>query len=139
MIEQIINAMAIKLAGLFPEYAIYTDPVEQGTQEPCFYLHCINIGYKEGINRFLQAMPFEVVYLTQNGQSDIFLTLEILINSMGLLELQNGEQIRGVKMSGQEIDGVGHFMVNYDLSLRIQVVAEDPMETLQVNGGITNG
>lgn len=151
MIDQIIKAMATKIHDLFPDANIYTEPIEQGLEEPAFYIHNINIDHHDQIaGRFIHSIPFEVVYFTDKGTSDNNATLQTLLASMRLIavkevvkhEVAEGEdpiadtvivhKIRGYGLNGRMIDSELHFFVNYDVMLTLKAGDPDFMDELKV-------
>lgn len=139
MIEQIITGMATKIASLYPDCTIYTEPVEQDLQEPAFYIHCIDVDQRDRIaGRFIHSMPFEVVYFPLNGLADIYTTIQTITPALRLLTLPDGTKIRGIEISGKPIDGEGHIFVTYDVTMKSVEAAPELMEELKITGG-TNG
>jgi hypothetical protein len=139
MIEQIITGMATKIASLYPDCTIYTEPIEQGLVEPAFYIHCINVDQRDRIaGRFIHSMPFEVVYFPLNGLSDIYATLSVLLANLRVIELPDGAKIRGIGVSGKPIDGEGHIFVTYDITMKFVETPPETMGEINITGG-TNG
>lgn len=133
MIEQIITGMATKIASLYPDCTIYTEPVEQDLQEPAFYIHCIDVDQRDRIaGRFIHSMPFEVVYFPLNGLADIYSTLPVLLANFRVIELPDGTKIRGIEINGKAIDGEGHIFVTYDATLYIQEPPVEKMQTIEI-------
>lgn len=133
MIEQIITGMATKIASLYPDCTVYTEPVEQGLVEPAFYIHCIDVDQRDRIaGRFIHSMPFEVVYFPLNGLADIYTTIQTLTPALRLLTLPDGTKIRGIEINGKPIDGEGHIFVTYDATLYIQGPPVAKMQTIEI-------
>ena len=139
MINDIITAIATVIHGQYPDANIYTEPVEQGLVEPAFYIHCIDVDQRDRIaGRFIQSMPFEVVYFPINGVSDINSTLPVLLVALKLITLENGQKLAGYNIKGQVIDDVLHVFVDYDVVVKVATDPADNMEELKITGG-TNG
>lgn len=133
MIDDIITGMAATIACLYPDSTIYTEPIEQGLVEPALYIHCIDVDQRDRIaGRFIQSMPFEVVYFPENGLSDIYSTLSVLLANLRVIELPDGTKIRGVGVSGKPIDGEGHIFVTYDATLYVQGPPVAKMQTIEI-------
>jgi len=133
MIDQIITGMATTIAGLYPDCTVYTEPIEQGLVEPAFYIHCIDVDQRDRIaGRFIQSMPFEVVYFPLNGLSDIYATLSVLLANLRVISLPDGTKIRGIETSGKPIDGAGHIFVTYDATLYVQGPPVAKMQTIEI-------
>lgn len=137
MIEQIITGMATKIASLYPDCTIYTEPIEQGLIEPAFYIHCINVDQSDLIaKRFKQSLPFEVVYFPLNGVSDINTNLSELLVNLRTITLQNGQKLNGHGIKQQMIDGECHIFADYDIVVSIVADPVDPMDELKITGGL---
>lgn len=133
MINSIIKSISVSLNAEFgDDYNIYMESVEQGLNEPCFFVFCIN-----PINRlFLGKRYFrENLFCIQYFPSDrdkvkeecnmiaerLFLCLEYIT--------VDGDLTRGIKMKYEVSDGVLNFFVNYDLFV-YKVTSFNPMEEL---------
>lgn len=136
MINSIIEAISISLNAEFgDEYTTYTESVEQGLNEPCFFVFCINptnrlfLGkryFRE--NLFcIQYFPFDRNRVKEecNTVADsLFLCLEYITVT--------GNLTRGTKMKYEVVDGVLNFFVNYDLFV-YKAASSNPMEELSEN------
>ncbi len=118
MINSITQAIAISLNAEFgDDYTIYTESVEQGLSEPCFFVFCINISNKPFPGqRYLRENSFCIQYIPAERDMEneecgsiaerLFLCLEQIYLDGGL--------VRGTDMRYEINDGVMSFFVNYD-------------------------
>ena len=121
MINSIIVGISISLNAEFgDEYTIYTESVEQGLKEPCFFVSCISPNHRVFLGkRYFSQNQFCLQYFPTNQDrakeecntvaERLFLCLEYITVS--------GDLIRGSKMYCEMVDGVLNFFVNYDLFL----------------------
>ncbi len=136
MINSIIESIGVSLNAEFgDEYIIYTESIEQGLSEPCFFLFCINPTSRVFLkNRYFRENQFCIQYFPDDKDrakeecnavaERLFLCLEYITVT--------GDLVRGTKMKYEIIDGVLNFFVNYDLFV-YKVVTPDVMEEISEN------
>lgn len=137
MINSIIESISISLnAGFGDEYTIYTEAVEQGLQEPCFFIFCINPTERVFLGkRYFRENQFCIQYLPANKdqvREECNSVAEKLFSYLEYISV-SGDLVRGTKMKCEIIDGVLHFFVNYDLFV-YKVVDSD----IAMNGVLQN-
>lgn len=136
MINSIIESIGVSLNAEFgDEYIIYTESIEQGLSESCFFLFCINPTSRVFLkNRYFRENQFCIQYFPDDKDrakeecnavaERLFLCLEYITVT--------GDLVRGTKMKYEIIDGVLNFFVNYDLFV-YKVVTPDVMEEISEN------
>lgn len=136
MINSIIESIGVSLNAEFgDEYIIYTESIEQGLSEPCFFLFCINPTSRVFLkNRYFRENQFCIQYFPADKDrakeecnavaERLFLCLEYITVT--------GDLVRGTKMKYEIVDGVLNFFVNYDLFV-YKVVTPDVMEEISEN------
>jgi len=121
MINKIIDGICMALNLEFgDEYEIYTESIEQGLEEPCFFINCLNPTSDLFIgNKYWRTNQFCVQYFpsTNEPYKECNEVQERLYDCLELIEV-NEELVRGSKMNGEIIDGVLNFFVNYDVFVR---------------------
>ena len=134
MINSIVEGIAKALDSEFgEECTIYTDSVEQGLKEPCFFITLLNhtdTPYPGG-RRFRENL-FCIQYLPkddQKGKEECFEVMDRLIPCLNWIEAE-GDKVMGRKMNGELSEGVLNFFVNYDMFVR-SVEKEEPTERFQ--------
>ena len=118
MIYKIIDGISEAINQEFGDgYDIYTESIEQGLEEPCFSILCLNptndlfLGkrYKR-INQFMiQFFP-----ASDEKNKECNTVMERLFDCLEIITVQ-GDLTRGTKMNGEMVDGVLNFQVNYDM------------------------
>ena len=105
-------------------YTIYTESVEQGLKEPCFFISCLNPTSKVFLGeRYFRTNQMCIQYIPTNASAEkeeCNAVVERLFNCLEYITV--GEDlIRGSKMSSEIVDGVLNFFVNYNLfTLRLK-------------------
>lgn len=136
MINSIIESISISLYTEFgDDYTIYTESVEQGLQEPCFFVFCINptnqlfLGkrYFREHGFCIQYFPKDENQVKQEGNA----VAERLYSCLEYISV-SGKLLRGTKMKYQIVDGILNFFVNYDFFV-YKKTNPDFMEELSKN------
>lgn len=117
MINSIVDAISISLNSEFGDaYEIYTQKVEQGLQEPCFSIFCLNPTNTQFLGkRYLRKNMFCIQYFPESNEEETECNnvLERLFDCLEIINVQ-GDLFRGTKMNGEVVDGVLNFFINYD-------------------------
>lgn len=113
-------------------YKIYQNDVNRASRNPVF--HCCP---KPDIsplqkNRFMNRNPLDVHYFptSRRNNAELFAMAGDLMECLEFITLPNGDVLHGTSMSYEVQDGVLHFFVNYNLTLRRET-EETAMETLE--------
>ncbi|MEG2050893.1 MAG: hypothetical protein RR012_01185 [Oscillospiraceae bacterium] len=118
MINKIIDAIALSLNAEFTDtHEIYTESIQQGLKEPCFFIFCLNPTSDLFLNkRYFRRNQFCIQYfpLGSDVNAECNAVLERLFNCLGAVTVDNS-LVNGTKMHGEIVDGVLNFFVNYDL------------------------
>lgn len=144
MINSIMESISISLNAEFgDDYIIYTESVEQGLKEPCFFV--LGIYHTQRLflgKRYVREHKFNIQYFPVNSdqaKEECHAVAERLFFCLELLNV-DGIGVRGTKMNYEVIDGILNFFVNYDMFVS-KVVESTPMEeiseSLKVKGSRT--
>lgn len=136
MINSIIESISISLNAEFgDEYTTYTESVEQGLKEPCFFVFCINPTNRIYLGkRYFRENQFCIQYFPADKsrtQEECNAVVERLFSCLEYVNV-TGDLVRGTKMRSETVDGVLNFFVNYDLFV-YKVAESDSMEELSEN------
>lgn len=141
MYNEIMDAVTTQLSVLFPAeagYTIYTDAVEQGLLEPCFFVQFLEPSEKPMIGmRYyrrnamcIQFLPGDIV----KPSRELNRVLDLLMDQMRMIQLKSGRKINGTDRSGRIDDGVLTFLVQYNVfDLRETENPEESMEGIKIN------
>lgn len=134
MIKKIIDGISIALNAEFGDgYEIYTESIEQGLNEPCFSVVCVNPTnelFRD--KKYFRQNLFDIHYFPSSDgkQVECMEVLERLYDCLEIIKVANDSQ-RGTQMHGEVIDGVLHFFVNYDMFV-YKVEDQTPMGTMDM-------
>ena len=142
MLNEIITGISQQLNTAFGDgYEIYKNDVEQGLNEPCFFISVIKPELSPLLgSRGIWRNPFDIHYFPKRAGSnaELFDVAEKLIYALEFIPMPDGLPLRGTGMSYDIIDGVLHFYVNFNMIVN-QPREENPMETLTTNVGTKKG
>lgn len=135
MINKIIDAISISLNSEFGDgYEIYTESIEQGLEEPCFSIFCLNpTNDLFRNNKYFRTNQFGVQYFpsSKDPRNECNDVLERLYGCLDLITIKEN-LTRGSRMNGEIVDGVLNFFVNYDMFVYRVEEPGDNMEDLDV-------
>lgn len=139
MVNAIVLGIAQKIRTVFnaSEYRLYTENVEQGFNEPCFFVQLLSHTQKQRIaNRYKETYCFEVAYYPPDGGNK---NKECLTVAEGLDELleyisADGDLLRGTNLSFKITEGILHFYVEYTMFAVREQESEANMEEVIVYG-----
>jgi len=136
MINSIIKSISISLNAEFgDDYTIYTESVEQGLNEPCFFVCCINHTNKIFLGkRYFRENQCCIQYFPADKDrinEECNVVTERLFSCLEYITV-TGDLVRGTKMKFEIVDGVLNFFVNYDLFVYKETYSV-PMEQISKN------
>jgi len=119
MINSIIEAISISLNAEFGnDYTTYTESVEQGLNEPCFFVSCINPTNRLFLGkRYFRENQFCIQYFPADKsrvKEECNTIAERLYLCLECIDVR-GDLVRGTKMKYEIVDEALNFFVNYDL------------------------
>lgn len=140
MINKIIDSISISIHSEFgDDYEIYTESIEQGLEEPCFSIFCLNpTNDLFRNNKYFRINQFGVQYFpsSQESKKECNSVLERLYGCLELITIKENKSVesktRGSRMNGEIVDGVLNFFVNYDMFVYRVEEPGDNMEDLDV-------
>lgn len=142
MLNEIIKGISMELNTAFGDgYEIYQNDVEQDLKEGCFFIQVLKPELSPLLGRrSMKRNPFDVLYFPKppGNNAEMFTVAETLMECLTLISLPNGDLLHGTGMNYEVVDGVLHFMVNFNLPL-IRPYDETYMETLETDVGTVGG
>lgn len=140
MVNNLIDGISVKLNQVFgDDYRIYSENVNQGLQEPSFFIAVLNPTQSQVIGlRFFKEHPFDIHYFPSKdgGNQEIQDVASELFEALEYITLLNGDLVRGTEMHYEKVNDVLHFFVKYNMFVHKQVEVADEMETLTVNNDV---
>ena len=136
MINSITQSISISLNAEFgDEYTTYTESVEQGLNEPCFFPFCLNPTNRVFLGkRYFRENQFCIQYFPADkdrAKEECNAVAERLFSCLEYITV-NGDSVRGTEMKSEMVDKVLNFFVNYDMFV-YKAVDSDAMEDLSQN------
>lgn len=133
MINSIIESISIALNAEFgDDYTIYSESVEQGLKEPCFFVFCLNPTTKLFLGkRYFRKNPFCVQFIPGDKdrvKEECNAVAERLFSCLEYITV-TGDLVQGTQMNYEIVDGILNFFVNYDLFV-YKIIKPDLMEEL---------
>jgi hypothetical protein len=136
MINEIIDGISVAINTEFgDDYEIYTETVEQGLEEPCFSILCINPSIEQFLGkRYFKTNQFCIHYFpgSKERRSECNSVIERLEDCLETITV-GGDLIRGTSLHSEISDDVLSFFVNYDLFVYKPKEAEENMEEAEYN------
>ena len=133
-IQNLIDAIAEALFQEFgSDYEYYTEKVEQGLNEPCFLIRCINPTKNLFLGRcYKRTNQFSIQYIpsTADANEECTSVLERLFECLENVIL-SGKPIHGTELHGEITDGILTFTVNYD-GFVLKTEEQYSMEDLEI-------
>ena len=138
MLNEIVNGIGLTLSKSFNGINIHKEELEQGFEEPCFFIDLLNPSEKQIIgNRYLRSYLFDIVYFPKKKSSEeIFEVLDKLYSVLEYIELDDGTLIRGIERSSREEDRILHFFITYEMFIYKLDEEKPKMKKLDVNNGL---
>ena len=140
MINDIISGVTAAIGKEFGEgYEIYTENVEQGLKEPCFFVMVLEPSLKRYIgNRYLLTVPLDVHYFPAGKRqkadiNDAVMRLQCILERISLL---NGDLLNGSDMHFEIVEDVLHFFTTYKMVVKYSTEPVDDMGSFKFNGHI---
>lgn len=117
MINKIIDGITTALSEEFSNYEIYTDTVQQGLNEPCFFVRLLSPTNKQFFDkRYKITNQFAIQYFSDDlgNNTEINNITDRLFKCLEYITV-DGDLIKGTEMSASTTDEVLTFLVNYDM------------------------
>lgn len=118
MTDALFSAVSRAIYSHFGDkYTIYSESVEQGLSEPCFFIQCLKSSLSRQLgNHFLRENLFCIQFFPQNKLSPLIECHDVSDSLMQCLEYVSldGQLLRGSKMNYEIHDGVLNFFVNFN-------------------------
>ncbi len=137
MINDIVNGISAKLNSIFGDnYDIYTENIEQGLEEPCFFIKPLKVINKPLLGKRKQrTYPFDIAYFPEEGNEEMMEVSEKVLGGLEHITLLDGAILHGSSLEAEIVDDVLHVSVSYIVFLN-DISSDDPMETLESKLGV---
>lgn len=136
MVSDLINGISNALYNNFEGVDIYSESIEQGFSEPCFFVVTLNSSETPLLGvRALRSVDFNVQYFPSNKHAENAEIEAVAAKLYGVLRritLLNGDSVNGMNLHHETQDGVLHFFVKY------RAVIYYPVEPVETQGSFSH-
>lgn len=140
-VQKIIDSICLVLSEHFPDTEIYTEKVEQGLSEPCFFVLPIMVSDTRQVGRRWHArytVGVQFLPSSDRPKATCAETEELLYKLLEFITV-DGKTVRGENFNSQTIDEVLSFFADYIMfTLEIPANPDEPMaeytQNYQVKG-----
>lgn len=136
MINDIISGIT---NGIYQEfgsgYKIYTENIEQGLTEPCFFIAVLEAQQTRIIgNRYMLTAVLDVHYFpaTKAKNKEMQEAAQRLHSILQRITLLDGDMLNGFDLNWETVEDVLHFFVSYKPTVKYQQAAEEAMAEVTV-------
>ena len=124
MIKEIIESITSALDTLTEGTCeIYTEDVEQGLEEPCFFVRQLEVANNRCLgNRVKRKYPFDIIYFPSDSDAkkyEMYEMEDLLQDGMEYITLANGNMLRASDISSEIVDDVLHVYASYSVMLDV--------------------
>lgn len=142
MINKIIDGISEAIFTEFGTgYDIYTESIEQGLEEPCFSILCLNPTNELFLGkRYFRQNQFMIQFFPASDEKnkECFAVQERLFDCLELITV-NGDLTRGTKMTAEMVDGVLNFGINFDMFMYKVETDDNKMDSYSVKSKVREG
>lgn len=142
MLNEIIQGISMALNAAFGDgYEIFQNDVEQGLNEPCFFIAVLKPEIIPVLGqRSIWRNPFDIQYFptSPGNNAEMFTVAETMIEALNFITLPGGDLLHGTGVNYEIVDNVLHFFVNFNLPM-IRPADETMMKNLETAIGTVGG
>lgn len=114
MVNDVLYGISNALYAEFDGISVYTDTVEQGLGEPCFFVMPIAINEQTLLNRrAYRNISFDIHYISKQSRLQLEELASKLYPLLRRVTLLDGSQLNGSNLRHEIYDGVLHFFVDF--------------------------
>lgn len=141
MVNDIVNGITKAIHAEYGERCkIYTESIEQGFKEPCFFVAVLD-GEQTRIvgNRYQKNIPINVHYFpgTKAKNKEMHEVAEVLYSILERITLLDGTMLNGFQLHSETVEDVLHFFVTYKPIVKYQQeAAEETMAAVAVGAKV---
>ena len=121
-------------------YIIHTENVEQGLEEPCFFIFSLKPSSKQLVgNRYERKYPFDIHFFPDTELVDGISTInnqlnevtERLFTALEYITVDNS-LVRGTSINAEIVYNVLHFFINFNMIVKKETEPIDTMGSLTI-------
>lgn len=138
MVSDLLNGISVALYDNFEGVTIYSESVEQGLTEPCFFIVPLNASEIPLLNnRAYRHVPFDVHYFPKSKTNlELEKVAAKLYIALRRITLPSEDQVNGMNLHHEVQDGVLHFFVEYKPVIYYKGDEAELLGTMTSNVGV---
>ena len=128
------------------EYPMYTESIEQGFEEPCFFISKLLSSETQLTgNRYAYRSSWDIQYFPSNEPNEDGImsknkecnNVASILSAVMKLITVDSKLVRGINISSETIDSILHFYVDYNFNAKYELTdIAEKMETLETTTNI---
>lgn len=135
--EDIKRAVAERIKENYPDYDVYTEELEQGFSDRCFFISRITAFKQpkvrnEYVEQYKYTHSFSVTVFSENNKGSLDSIADCLYGALTYITA-DCQKIRGVNMSHSMVDNSLVFLVDYNTRVSVEDEKIPEMEVLKTN------
>ena len=137
MINELVIGISQALDTAFSDVEIHVDQIKQGLTSPCFFIMLLEPTQTHIMGpRYYRENALDIHYFPEtDNTSEINTVADKLMDVLEYINFDGG-LLRGTKMHSEVIEGVLHFLVDYNFHTIKDTIANPYMERLKVKGKV---
>ena len=137
--EDIKRAVAERIKENYPDYDVYTEELEQGFSDRCFFISRITAFKQpkvrnEYAEQYKYTHSFSVTVFSENNKGSLDSIADCLYSALTYITA-DCQKIRGVNMSHSMVDNSLVFLVDYNTRVAVEDEKIPEMEVLKTDVG----
>lgn len=142
MVNNIIDGISNALYENFEGVTIHSESIEQGFNEPCFFVMPLNPSEAPLLgDRAYRSVPLDIHYFPKSKtapNAEMDGVASKLYGILRRINLLDGNSLNGMKLHHEIQDDVLHFFVEYKPIIKYMREPDELQESLTHEVGITN-
>lgn len=136
--DTILSAVTRALVKAFPDIDVYKETVNQGCTFPYFMIYCEDFSEQKLMrDNYLQTFVISVIYQYKELPETSYCNFNTigykLSEILDLIELQNGEKVRGTNKNWYPDNQKLEFYINYTIKVYKEQETKPKMNSQKVN------
>ena len=131
-VNEIINAISVAISKKYPDFEVYTDKVEQGLKEPCFFIKNLKRTYGTFLSKRYKTTNLFSIQLIPDDSINANEVMASLFSLLEFITIENGDIFKATNMSMETTDEVLTLTLNYDFFMKESVKKDNLMNNYGV-------
>lgn len=139
MVNNLLYGITTALHAHFEYFPIYTDNVEQGLSEPCFFVMPVSATEQRllGVRAF-RDVTFDISFVSRFKREQLENVASEIYPLMRQITLLDGNKVNGLDLRHEIESGILHFFVRFKPTVRYAVEDTPMQESMDLNTEVTD-